>query len=146
MIVTVYLKNIIMNILNKEIIMPRGNVNKDHIKLGSIIKRKRIEFGWSRYQLGDEIGVSHQQVQKYEKGTNRIDAIRLCQISKIFKCSLEDFYPDEIFTIERTRGSIEIIRIFNTLSTEIQNDVLSFMSTLNIINGKLNGKNVKTTS
>jgi transcriptional regulator with XRE-family HTH domain len=51
------------------------------ILVGQRIRRHRLEKGFSQTQLGKALGVSFQQIQKYEKGVNRVGAIRLQQIS-----------------------------------------------------------------
>lgn len=51
-------------------------------------------MGMSQERLGKELGVTFQQVQKYEKGTNRISASRLADISKILDVSPGYFFED----------------------------------------------------
>ena len=46
---------------------------------------RRMMLGWSQEKLGDSLGLTFQQIQKYEKGTNRIGASRLYQISIFFR-------------------------------------------------------------
>lgn len=43
-------------------------------------------------QMGDSIGVTYQQIQKYERGANRLSAGRLWQFAKFFGCEVGDFY------------------------------------------------------
>ncbi len=50
--------------------------------VGSRVRMRRMMLGMSQEKLGDALGLTFQQVQKYEKGTNRIGASRLQQISK----------------------------------------------------------------
>lgn len=51
--------------------------------VGGRVRMRRILAGMSQEKLGDALGVTFQQVQKYEKGANRIGASRLQQISKV---------------------------------------------------------------
>ena len=51
--------------------------------VGSRVKIRRMLVGFSQEKLGEALGVTFQQVQKYEKGTNRIGAGRLQDIAKI---------------------------------------------------------------
>ena len=53
--------------------------------VGSRVRMRRIMLGMSQEKLGDSLGLTFQQVQKYEKGTNRIGASRLQQISEILQ-------------------------------------------------------------
>ena len=53
--------------------------------IGMRIRLRRIELGMSQDQLGSALGVSFQQVQKYEKGMNRISGSRFLQICRVLK-------------------------------------------------------------
>ncbi len=53
--------------------------------VGLRIRHLRTEFGLSQTDLADRIGVSFQQVQKYETGKNKVSLNRLCQIATVFK-------------------------------------------------------------
>jgi transcriptional regulator with XRE-family HTH domain len=53
--------------------------------VGSRVRMRRIMLGMSQEKLGDALGLTFQQVQKYEKGTNRVGASRIQQISEILK-------------------------------------------------------------
>jgi transcriptional regulator with XRE-family HTH domain len=53
--------------------------------VGSRVRMRRIMLGMSQEKLGESLGLTFQQVQKYEKGTNRIGASRLQQISEILQ-------------------------------------------------------------
>ncbi len=56
----------------------------DH-HVGARVRMRRILLGMSQEKLGDALGVSFQQVQKYEKGANRIGASRLENISRVLE-------------------------------------------------------------
>ncbi len=60
---------------------------KTDIEIGKRIRAQRIIAGMSQSALGDQLGVSFQQVQKYEKGMNRIGGARLVQIAKALETS-----------------------------------------------------------
>jgi transcriptional regulator with XRE-family HTH domain len=51
--------------------------------VGSRVRMRRIMLGMSQEKLGDALGLTFQQIQKYEKGTNRVGASRIKQISEI---------------------------------------------------------------
>ena len=53
--------------------------------VGSRVRMRRIMLGMSQEKLGEALGLTFQQVQKYEKGTNRVGASRLHQISEILQ-------------------------------------------------------------
>src|SRR3979490_940246 len=53
--------------------------------VGSRVRMRRIMLGMSQERLGEGLGLTFQQIQKYEKGTNRIGASRIQQISEILQ-------------------------------------------------------------
>jgi transcriptional regulator with XRE-family HTH domain len=55
------------------------------------IRRQRVARGWSQEKLGFLIGVTFQQIQKYENLKNRISARRLASMAEVFGCRLDDF-------------------------------------------------------
>jgi transcriptional regulator with XRE-family HTH domain len=72
---------------------PRGPSHFDDL-IGTRVKAARLRVGISQQQLGEKLGVSFQQVQKYEKGANRISVSRLPQIADALGVSISEFYSD----------------------------------------------------
>jgi transcriptional regulator with XRE-family HTH domain len=64
------------------------------IALGSRIRLRRRELGLSQEQLARQIGITFQQVQKYEHGANRVSFSRLVEISQALKCGVMDIIGD----------------------------------------------------
>ena len=60
--------------------------------VGSRVRMRRLILSMSQEKLGDLLGLTFQQVQKYEKGTNRISASRLQQISNILQVPVPFFF------------------------------------------------------
>lgn len=60
--------------------------------VGSRVRMRRMMIGMSQEKLGEALGLTFQQVQKYEKGTNRIGASRLHQIASVLGVQVEFFY------------------------------------------------------
>jgi transcriptional regulator with XRE-family HTH domain len=60
--------------------------------VGSRVRMRRMLVGMSQEKLGDALGITFQQIQKYEKGTNRIGASRLHQIARVLGVPIEFFY------------------------------------------------------
>ncbi len=58
--------------------------NPIDVHVGSRVRMKRMMLGMSQEKLGEQLGITFQQIQKYEKGANRIGASRLQQIARIF--------------------------------------------------------------
>src|SRR3954452_23911942 len=70
--------------------------NSADSRVGESIRAHRLAAGMSQAQLGKRLGVSFQQVQKYEKGTNRVGAGRLPQIARIFGVPIGALFKDTI--------------------------------------------------
>jgi transcriptional regulator with XRE-family HTH domain len=64
------------------------------IALGSRIRLRRRELGFSQEQLARQVGITFQQVQKYEHGTNRVSFSRLVEIAQALNCSVMDIVGD----------------------------------------------------
>jgi len=62
------------------------------VHVGSRVRIRRLELGISQGKLGDALGLTFQQVQKYAKGTNRISASRLQHISRILQVPVAYFF------------------------------------------------------
>ena len=63
--------------------------------VGARIRDLRLALGMSQETLGGAIGVSFQQVQKYEKGSNRVSASRLWRIGKVLGAPVQAFFPSD---------------------------------------------------
>lgn len=72
--------------------MKTRRITGTDIHVGQSIRAHRLMAGMSQAELGDLLGVSFQQVQKYEKGVNRVGAGRLMQIATIFKVPVNTLY------------------------------------------------------
>lgn len=97
-------------------------------KLGVKVMELRVAAGLSREQLAERIGVTHQQLQKYEKGLNRISAGRLMAIAKALKTTASYLLDETGVALVRHRASIELIRNFNLIKdSEMQEQILSLV-------------------
>ena len=65
------------------------------LHVGDRVRAERVRRGWSQSELGAAIGVSFQQVQKYERGANRISASMLARIAKALDTAVADFFPPD---------------------------------------------------
>lgn len=68
--------------------------NPIDIHVGSRVRLKRTMLGMSQEKLGDSLGITFQQIQKYEKGSNRIGASRLQQIAAVLGTPISFFFED----------------------------------------------------
>jgi transcriptional regulator with XRE-family HTH domain len=74
--------------------MPGKKPNPVDQHVGSRVRLRRMLLGMSQERLGESMGLTFQQVQKYEKGVNRIGASRLFQISKILDVPVQFFFEE----------------------------------------------------
>ncbi len=114
--------------------MVRKNAEIDVIDqyIGKKIHELRLARGLSRQELGERIGVTHQQCQKYEMGLNRISAGRLMLIAAVLEKPIQYFYLD-INTEKRAvplntdhqRMCIEISRNFMKIKNESHKEAIN---------------------
>jgi transcriptional regulator with XRE-family HTH domain len=72
--------------------MPRETLNPTDKHVGSRVRMRRLMLDMSQTDVADALGLTFQQVQKYEKGTNRIGAGRLQHISQILQVPVPFFF------------------------------------------------------
>lgn len=68
--------------------------NPIDVHVGSRVRLRRTLLGLSQERLGDAIGLTFQQVQKYERGANRIGASRLYELSRVLDVPVSFFFDD----------------------------------------------------
>jgi transcriptional regulator with XRE-family HTH domain len=68
--------------------------NPIDVHVGSRIRLRRTLLGMSQERLGDALGLTFQQVQKYERGVNRVGASRLYDLSRVLDVPISFFYDD----------------------------------------------------
>jgi transcriptional regulator with XRE-family HTH domain len=68
--------------------------NPIDVHVGSRVRLQRMLLGISQEKLGERLGLTFQQVQKYEKGVNRIGASRLFDLAQVLGVSVQFFYDD----------------------------------------------------
>lgn len=72
--------------------MTKKSPNPVDKHVGSRVRMRRMMIGMSQEKLGENLGITFQQIQKYEKGTNRIGASRLQHISTVLGVSISFFF------------------------------------------------------
>lgn len=109
--------------------------------VGRRVVEKRMALGHTQTDLARALGLTFQQVQKYEKGANRISASKLWDIATFFKTDIGYFFvglPDDGLVkedgapvddeIAQTRTSLEIGKLARRLSTSQQRLALNLMT------------------
>ena len=72
--------------------MPAGTLNPIDKHVGSRMRMRRLMLDMSQIDLGNALGLTFQQIQKYEKGRNRVSASRLQHISQILQVPVPFFF------------------------------------------------------
>ncbi len=72
--------------------MTKKSPNPIDKHVGSRVRMRRMMISMSQEKLGDKLGITFQQIQKYEKGTNRIGASRLQQIALVLSVPVSFFF------------------------------------------------------
>lgn len=118
---------------------PRS-ANAGDVAIGLRVRQRRIEQKLSQAELGDHLGVSFQQVQKYEKGVNRVAAGRLVQIATALECEVGFFLPAEtkrpksesvLDQFLTTKDGLMIAQAFNRIaSVDVRHTIARFIDGL----------------
>jgi transcriptional regulator with XRE-family HTH domain len=90
------------------------------IALGSRVRLRRKELGMSQDQLARSVGITFQQVQKYEHGTNRISFSRLVEIAEALECGVVDL----IGNLDKSKSSAALSRQIAFLTEPGASDLL----------------------
>jgi transcriptional regulator with XRE-family HTH domain len=121
--------------------MPRAKVKKTQRSVGDFdktignrIRGYRIDRKMSQDDLGNKLGVSFQQVQKYEKGTNRISAARLADIAKLFHTTPHELMGWDGIGVKMTEPvdieSFKLARAFDGLRNELKPAFRALINTI----------------
>ena len=84
-----------------------GKPNPVDVHVGSRVRLRRTLLGLSQEKLGDALGLTFQQVQKYERGANRIGASRLFDLSRVLDVPVSFFFDDMSQEIPGRRPAVE---------------------------------------
>lgn len=79
----------------------KGTPNEMDVHVGQRIKVRRSLLGYSQEKLAEAVGITFQQIQKYERGTNRVSAGRLFELSKVLSVPVNFFFDQ----FEQSKGA-----------------------------------------
>ena len=104
------------------------------IAVGKEVAKYRKRKGFTQSQIGDFLGLTFQQIQKYEKGANRISAGKLMRLANLFGVRPEVFFanvntPEEMIEINKQEAN-ELANYYINLSPKMQKDLLKFVKSL----------------
>src|SRR2546423_9332185 len=111
--------------------IPARRADSRDAEVGRRVRSRRLECRFSQTELADRIGVTFQQVQKYEKGVNRIGAGRLQRISEALEVPIKFFFDatphatergagssaESAFGFMQTSGSVRIVKAFHRIKS-----------------------------
>lgn len=125
--------------------LAQNQPNPVDVHVGSRMRLRRTVLGYTQQFMARKLGLTFQQVQKYEKGLNRIGASRLWDISKVLRVSMDFFYEDMDKTTQRQSPMMlsmpeEAIAI---QENEVSLDPMHKQKTLELVESFYNIKNHK---
>lgn len=120
--------------------MGSGTPNPVDLHVGRRLRKRRTLLGLSQENLAKALGVTFQQIQKYEKGANRLGASRLFDLARILNVGVEHFFeemdadvaanspaqingntPDLTFESEEgERSTLTLVNLYKRLTPEMQ--------------------------
>lgn len=134
------------------------------IFVGKTIRNQRKEAGISLKMLADAIGLTQQQVQKYEKGENRISASKLFMVARTFNKEVSFFFPypydyivqkevngDKLadsgnsdYSVEQKEDVLRLLKAFNLISNpKVREQIIMLVETLTRDHNLDNNKQIK---
>src|SRR5579872_4917642 len=105
------------------------------VHVGSRIRLRRTLLGMSQERLGEALGLTFQQVQKYERGVNRVGASRLFDLSRVLDVPISFFFDDMPDSLANTYGGQASRRPsgFSELQEGFADDALNRRETLELV-------------
>lgn len=116
--------------------MPADKIHAVDLHVGRRITERRLIVGFTQTDLSRAIGVTFQQVQKYERGTNRVSASKLWEIAAALNVPITFFFdglngaPEAASGPAPIRQSVELNRLALLLPPRVQGIVINLMREL----------------
>jgi transcriptional regulator with XRE-family HTH domain len=119
--------------------MPKSPGSVD-AQVGQLIRAQRVALGMPQTALAKKLGLTFQQLQKYEKGTNRVSASRLLQIAEALEVDPHAFLPrngdtnsddTEAASLMKNISAARLVRAFNEIKdTKMRQSIVALTETL----------------
>lgn len=104
------------------------------VHVGSRIRLRRTLLGMSQERLGESLGLTFQQVQKYERGVNRVGASRLFDLSRVLDVPISFFFDDMPDSLAANFGGVPTRRVGGAEQQDpFGDDTLSRRETLELV-------------
>ncbi len=117
---------------SREPVSRTGKPNPVDIHVGSRLRLRRTLLGLSQEKLGDSVGLTFQQIQKYERGANRISASRMHALSRVLDVPVSFFFEDMPPEISG-KGGKPVPGVAKTYQAEFSHDPLAKRETLELV-------------
>ena len=112
------------------------------IHVGKRIRERRVSLGRSQANLGEYLGLTFQQIQKYERGANRISASKLWALSNLFGVSVEWFF-DGLWKVGKGQKDVmtklearQLARYYSACPVSIRNSLRALFRATAEMSGK----------
>lgn len=112
--------------------LPPGTPSPIDIHVGKMLRRRRTLMGFSQERLGAAVGLTFQQIQKYERGANRMGASRLYEFAQILEIPITYFF-DEMPTEIKRSGVAKVRELAEQDQEPLEADPLSRRESLELI-------------
>lgn len=112
--------------------LPPGVPNPVDIHVGARVRLRRTLLGMSQEKLGDSVGLTFQQIQKYERGANRIGASRIYEFSRILDVPVAYFFED-MPDVLRTREGRMRVGLQDQDQKDLEPDPMAKRETLELV-------------
>lgn len=122
-----------------------GRYDPVDVSVGARIRLTRKMRGWSQQALAEAVGVSFQQVQKYERGTNRVSASMLARIAAALGVSVAELFgpaeaasraSDDLAAMLGEPGALKLLQDYCRLPPGYRAALASFIATLSDLQGR----------
>ena len=117
--------------------LPPGTPNPVDIHVGSRLRMRRTLAGMSQEHLGNAVGLTFQQIQKYERGTNRIGASRLYEFSQILSVPVSYFFDELSDDLGTSEGRFQLGMLYKAEGAPSP-DSMARRETLELVRGYYN--------
>jgi transcriptional regulator with XRE-family HTH domain len=117
--------------------MRQRRAGAEDVEIGQKIRALRLERGLSQEELGREVGVTFQQIQKYERGANRVSAGRLQRIADALQVAVTFFYRDTVeakvqprdtgFGYLKSKKALRLMRAFSGINSSAARNAVVVM-------------------
>jgi len=112
---------------------PLGTPRPVDVHVGARLRQRRTLLGMSQEKLGEAVGLTFQQIQKYERGANRIGASRLYQLSNVLDVSVSYFFEEMPGEVQKTRGDYATSNRMDDIEAVQAGDPMARRETLELV-------------